>query len=268
MLSFLVIIFSLGFTLWSIVQSKAVQTLGVRIAVAYFSKEWKTEFRIRSFNLSLLDGLVIHDISLKDRKGDYLFKANELAVVPGLIHLKTHKINIRKVFIDHGIVQLLTHKGDSSLNLQFIIDYFASSDTTKKTDTVKGRPWDFTISNVILDSTRFHLEDENTPRIPVGMDYANIDVNDINLHITDIRFDADTIRANIMELSARERSGFHVKHLSGEFHVSPCFLKANNLKVLTDNSDISLSFAFLYPSWNAYNDFLNAITIKGNIAPS
>jgi TamB, inner membrane protein subunit of TAM complex len=268
LLSFLVIIFSLGFTLWSIVQSKAVQTLGVRIAVAYFSKEWKTEFRIRSFNLSLLDGLVIHDISLKDRKGDYLFKANELAVVPGLIHLKTHKINIRKVFIDHGIVQLLTHKGDSSLNLQFIIDYFASSDTTKKTDTVKGRPWDFTISNVILDSTRFHLEDENTPRIPVGMDYANIDVNDINLHITDIRFDADTIRANIMELSARERSGFHVKHLSGEFHVSPCFLKANNLKVLTDNSDISLSFAFLYPSWNAYNDFLNAITIKGNIAPS
>ncbi len=262
------VIFSLMFTLWSVLSSSAVQTLGVRIAASYFSKAWKTEVLIRSFSLNPWDGLVIHDISLKDRQGEYLFKADELAVRPGLIRLKKHKINIGKVFIDHGIVQLLTHKGDSSLNLQFILDYFASTGTTMPPDTIKGEPWDFSVSNIILNSTRFHFEDENTERQPVGMDYANIDVKDINLHITDLRFDADTIRANILNLSALERSGFHVKRLTGEFHVSPGFLKANNLKILTDNSDISLSFAFLYPSWSAYNDFLNAITIKANIAPT
>ncbi len=263
-----VIIFSLTFTVWSMVRSTAVQTLGVRIAVAYLSKAWKTEFQIRSFSLNPFDGLVINDISLKDRKGEYLFKADELSVRPGLTNLRAHRINLEKIFINHGIIQLLTHKGDSSLNLQFLIDYLASTDTSKKTDTVKGKPWDITFSNIILKSTRFHLEDENTVRQPVGMDYANIDVNDINLHVTDLRFDGDTIRGNILELSARERSGFHVKKLSGEFHVGPCYLKANNLKVLTDNSDLALSFAFLYPSWRAYNDFLNAITIKGDIAPS
>lgn len=262
------IIFSLGFTLWSVVSSNAVQTLGVRIAASWFSKAWKTEVRIRSFNLNIWDGLVIHDISLKDRSGEYLFKANELSVRPGLIRLKRHKLNIEKVFIDHGVIQLLTHKGDTSLNLQFIIDYFASTGTTMPPDTVKGEPWDLTVSNIILNSTRFHFEDENTERQLVGMDYANIDVNDINLHLTDLRFDADTIRVNILNLSALERSGFHVKRLAGEFHVSPGFLKANNLKILTDNSDISMSFAFLYPSWSAYNDFLNAVTIKANISPT
>jgi len=261
-------IFSLGFTVWSVVSSPGVQTIGVRMAAAFFSKAWKTEVRIRSFSLNVWSGLVIEDISVKDRSGEYIFKARELAVRPGIIDLKKHKVNLSKVFIDGGVIQLLTHKGDSSLNLQFIIDYFASGDTTKKPDTVKGKPWDITFSNVIINSTRFHLEDENTERVPLGMDYANIDVTDINLHITDIRFDADTIRANIRELSARERSGFHVKRLSGEFHISPGFLKANNLKVLTDYSDLSLSFAFLYPSWYAYNDFLNAITIKGDISPS
>ncbi|MCX6282143.1 MAG: translocation/assembly module TamB domain-containing protein [Bacteroidetes bacterium] len=261
-------IFSLVFTLWSVISSTGMQTLGVRIAAAYLSKEWKTDVRLRSFSLNPWDGLVIHDISIKDHKGEYALNAKELSVRPGLISIKKHKINIEKVFIDHAVVQLLVHLGDTSLNIQPFIDYFASRDTTRKTDTVKAKPWDLTISNVILKSTRFHFENENTERVPVGMDYANIDVNDINLHLTDIRFDADTIRANITDLSARERCGFHVQHLSGEFHVSPGFLKANHLKVLTDNSDLSLSFAFLYPNWSAYNDFLNAITIKADISPT
>ncbi|MCX6286336.1 MAG: translocation/assembly module TamB domain-containing protein [Bacteroidetes bacterium] len=262
------IIFSLTFTLWSVVSSAGVQTLGVRITAAYLSKAWKTEVRIQSFSLNPWDGLVIIGISLKDRYGEYALSAKELSVRPGIINLKKHKINLEQVFIDKGIVQLLVHKGDTSLNIQPFIDYFATKDTTRKTDTVKGKPWDLTISNVILNSTRFHFENKNIERVPVGMDYANIDVNDINLDMTDLRFDADTIRANIRDLSAKERSGFHVQHLSGEFHVSPGFLKANNLKVLTDNSDLSLSFAFLYPTWSAYNDFLNAITIKADIAPT
>ncbi|MEI7491049.1 MAG: translocation/assembly module TamB domain-containing protein [Bacteroidota bacterium] len=262
------IIFSLAFTLWSVVRSPGVQTLVVRIAAAYLSREWKTEVRIRSFSLNPWDGLVINDISIKDRKGEYALNAKELSIRPGLMQFKKHRINIDKVFVDRGIVQLLVHKGDTSLNIQPFIDYFATKDTTRKPDTVKGKPWDLTVSNVIMNSTRFHLENMNTERTPVGMDYANIDVSDINLHLTDLRFDADTIRANIKDLSAKERCGFHVQHLSGEFHVSPGFLKANHLKVLTDNSDLSLSFAFLYPSWGAYNDFLNAITIKADISPT
>ena len=246
------IIFSLAFTLWSVVRNTGVQTLGVRIAAAYLSKEWKTEVRIRSFSLNPWDGLVINDLSLKDHKGEYAISAKELSVRPGIISFKKHRINLEKVFIDQGIFQLLVHKGDTSLNIQPFIDYFATKDTTRKADTVKGRPWELTISNIILNSTRFHFENENSERVPIGMDYANIDVKEINLQMTDLRFDADTIRANIRDLSARERSGFHVKHLSGEFHVSPGYLKANHLKVLTDNSDLSLSFAFLYPGWIAY----------------
>jgi len=238
------------------------------MAARYLSRAWNTDVRIKRFSLNPWDGLVINDISLKDHQGEYALNAKELSVRPGIISFRKHRLNIEKVFIDHGIVQLLVHKGDTSLNIQPFIDYFATKDTSHKTDTVKGQPWDITVSNIILTSTRFHLENENTERIPVGMDYANIDVRDINLHMTDLRFDADTIRANIIDLSARERCGFHIKRLSGEFHVSPAFLKANNLKVLTDNSDLSLTFAFLYPSWYAYNDFLNAITIKADISPT
>ena len=88
------IIFSLALTLWLVVSSTGVQTLGVRIAAAYFAKAWKTDVRIRSFSLNPWDGLVISDISVKDRYGEYLFKAKEVSVRPGIIHLKKHRINI------------------------------------------------------------------------------------------------------------------------------------------------------------------------------
>jgi hypothetical protein len=266
--AFCVFVFSLMFTLWSLISNDQVQKLGARVASVFLSSEWKTEFRIDGFSLSPWDGLTIEKISVKDRNGVYLLRAGELSVRPGIIRLKKQKINIGKIYISDGEFQLLTHKGDSTLNLQFIIDYFSSADTSVKPPSEPGKPWDLSVSSLVIRNFRFHFQDENSIPAPAGMDYANIDAREINLHITDVRFDKDTIRANIRELSARERSGFHVRNLSGEFHVSPAFLKANNLKIITDNSDLSLSFAFLYPSWSAYNDFLNAVTIKANISSS
>lgn len=255
-------------TLYLVFRSDAVQVLLVRLAADYFSKELKTEIRISGLNISFKYGLLVEDIYALDRHKEILFSAHKLGVKPGLISFKTRKLNISKVFIEKGIVQLLTHRNDSALNLQFIVDYFASKDTVKKTDTAKAVPWQISISSVSLKDTRFHFQDKNELPAPSGMDYANIDASGINLEITDIAFEGDTINCNIKNLSARERSGIVLHNLSGEFRVGPRFLKAHNLKILTDHSDLSLTFDFLYDHWGAYNDFLNEIAIHAKIEPS
>jgi len=239
-----------------------------QLAAQYLSGEWKSEVRIGGFDLSLRQGLVIENIYLGDQHGETLFSAKTLAVKPGRFSMGKHRVNVRKVLIDKGIVQLLTHRGDSSLNLQPILDYFASSDTTASTDTTSSTPWHLSFSAVSLKDTRFHFQDKNEPLEPVGMDYSNIDVSRINLDLTDVFFDGDTIHANIKHLAAHERSGFRLHNLSGEFQVGPAFLKAHNLKIQTPHSDLSLTFDFLYDRWNAYSDFLNAVTIQTKIEPS
>lgn len=262
------VVFSLVFSLYLLFRSELVQKLAVRLAADYLSEELHTEIRIKGFNLSWSNGLVIEEIRILDKQREVLFSARELGVRPGMIRFSKRKININRIFIENGVVQLLTHKGDSALNLKFIIDYFASTDTTPAvTDTTPGKPWDITFSAVTLRNTRFHFQDQNEPLVPVGMDYANIDVSGINLELTDIDFDADTIHANIRHLAARERSGFRVDDLSGEFQVSPSFLKAQNLKIVTPHSDLALSFQFLYENWNGFNDFLNDMNIKTRIEP-
>ncbi len=260
-------VFSLLFSLFLLLRSDLVQTIAVRLTADYLSKELKTEIRIKGFTLSLRHGLVIEEIRILDQHREVLFSARELGVRPGLIRFSKRKINLNQIYIDNGVIQLLTHQGDSALNLKFIIDYFASTDTVTVVDTTPGKPWDITFSAVTLRNTRFHFQDCNEQPVPVGMDYANIDVSGINLELTDIDFDADTIHANIRHLAAHERSGFRVDNLSGEFQVSPSFLKARNLKVVTPHSDLALSFDFLYNQWNGFNDFLNDMVIKTKIEP-
>jgi hypothetical protein len=264
----LVIILSLIITISIIIRNPSFQNFAIHMTSEYLSRKLGSEVTIRGFNLSLTKGLLVEDIMIRDRENQVLFSAHVLGVIPKKISIRKHDIEIRKVFIDKGVIQLITHKNDSILNLQHLIDFFSSPDTTKKTDTTPGRPWKFLVSRIELAETRFHLLDENTPRVDTGMDYANIDVNHINLVINDFRPDGDTMNANIESLSAIERSGIAIRSMSGEFHVGPRFLKAHNLKLRTNHSDLDLSFDFLYPEWQAYNDFLNRVTIHASIAPT
>lgn len=227
-----------------------------------------TDIRIRSFDISIRNGLIIEDILIKDHQGSVLLSAHEIGLQPGRFSIKKRQFNMHRVLIEDGTIQLLTHQGDSVLNLQFFIDYFASKEVTAKTDTIPSPGWKISVSDVMLKNTRFHFQDENSPGQSVGMDYSNIDVSGINLDLTDIKFVGDTIHANIRHLAARERCGFVLRSMAGEFQVSPVFLKAHNLKILTDHSDLALTFDFLYKSWSGFNDFLNAVTIQAKIEPS
>ena len=261
-------IFSLLFTFYLVFRSDAVQTMMARLGADYLSKALKTDCRIRGFDISLRNGIIIEDISITDKHNEILFSAHELGVKPGFIKFGKHRLHVSRVYIDKGNIQLITYKGDSTLNLQFIIDHFASGDKGIKTDTTPSVPWNLSVSTIQLADTRFHIQDKNAVPTVSGMDYTNIDVSAINLDLTDVAFVGDTIHANIRHLAARERCGFVLHNLSGEFQVGPAYLKAHHLKILTDNSDVALKFDFLYDHWGAYNDFLNKVNIVSTIEPS
>ena len=268
MLYTLVVFISILFTIFFVIRNSWVQTLSVRLAADYISRELKTDVRIGGFDLSFTKGLVIEDISIHDRQKQAIFSAHKLSIQITRFSLRKKIMKVRRVYVDKGVFQLITYKGDSTLNLKFIVDYFASKDTSRVIDTTPTAPWKLSASSVELVDTRFHFQDENIPLRDTGMNFTNIDVNHINLLLTDFIPDKDTLNARIKHLSAIERSGFNIKSMSGEFHVSPAFLKAEDLLLVTNNSDLDLSFEFLYKQWSDYNDFLNKVKIVAQIRPS
>lgn len=260
---------SLVITIYSVLRDPRIQTFGVRLTAAYFSREWKTEVKVGEFSFSLSQGVLLKDILVKDRRDTVLFATHQLGLQPDIKQLWNGSLHVRKVLVDGGEFQLITHKGDSALNLQFIIDYFTPADTTPKPpDTTPGKPFHISGAMVVIRDFRFHFQDCNAEPVPEGMDYANIDVSHIDLNISNFSISGDTINANITSLMARERSGFDLLSFSGEASVCSHYVKVRNLKILTPRSDLDLDFAMLYDGYPAFLDFLNQVTITGDIRPS
>jgi hypothetical protein len=263
-----VILLSLITTVYIVFRNPVIQGLSVKMAAQWLSKELHADITIGGFDLSWRNGLVIEDVKVKDQANTDLFSAHRLSVVPERIGIAKKILRVRKIYIGNGTFQLITHKGDSILNLQHILDYFASAPQQKTVRKTPSRPWKIFVGSVEIRDTRFHFQDENEPATPVGMDYSNIDVNHINLFIRNFYPDGDTIHAEINWLSAMERSGLALRSMSGKFQVGPGFLKAKELKLITDHCNLDLDFEFTYKSWDAYSDFLNKVGIHATIRPT
>lgn len=239
------------------------------MASDYLSKELKTDIRVGGFGFSPFSGLIIKDIIVKDRQNQTVIAAGKISIIPSKFSLTKKILSLRSITLDKATVQLMTHKGDTSLSFQFILDYFNSNAKIQSPrDTTPGPRWKISISSVELTDSRFHLHDENTEPSDTGMDYNNIDISHINMLVTGFRPDNDTLNARIERLSAVERSGLFLKSMSGDLSVSPVFLKAKNLKLETSKAILDLDMEFSYTSWEAYSDFLNQVKIKAEIRPS
>lgn len=270
---FLVVVLALITSVILVIRTPEIQTLSARMAADWLSKELKTEIRISALNISLIHGLAIEDLLVKDKRHHDLLAAHRLYLIPEKFSLSGRSLRINKLLVDKGTFQLLTAKGDTNSNLQFLINYFSGKGKTqqeivKKTDTIPGKPWKVFVSSIELKDTHLHLQDENMPEQPKGINFSNIDISQINLLINDFFPDGDTIHANIKHLSAMERSGFTLHSMSGNFQFGPGFLKADQLKLVTNNCNLDLDFDFIYNGWDAFSDFLNKINIHADIRPS
>ncbi|MBN1197700.1 MAG: translocation/assembly module TamB [Bacteroidales bacterium] len=246
-----------------------VQSLVVQLAADYLSRELGTSIHVGGLNLSIRNGLVIQNIQVLDTHDSTLFSARKIGVKPIWFSLSGRNIRVQRILISQGEFQLLKHKGDTILNLEFIINHFASSDTVAKLpDTAPSAPWTLACRHLDLDGIRFHYQDESHPLVTDAMDYTNIDVRDIHLQMTNILIEGDTINAMINSLSARERSGIHLQNFQGNCRVSDQFIEVDDLKLLTENSNLSLDFAFRYKGFIAFTDFLKRVRIEADIRPS
>ena len=137
------------------------------MTAAYFSNEWKTEVKVGGFGFSITNGLFLNDVMVKDLHDTVLFSTHRLAVQPDLLQLWRGSLHVRKVLIDGGEFQLVTHPGDSVLNLQFIIDYFTSTDTLPEPpEIVPAKPFSVSGAMVVIRNFRFHYQDCNEFRSP------------------------------------------------------------------------------------------------------
>jgi len=168
-----------------------VQTFAVNKVNNSLSEKLGNKIHVESVDINFFNNVDLHKIYVEDQAQDTLAYVEELNVSASLIGLLKKELHIKQIALDGAVIHLKKDANTELFNYQFIIDAFASTDTT--TQTVNGTPFNIDIDNIEFTKTHFILED-------------NVAGSDINflLDIGEIEistFDLDNLIFELDELS-------------------------------------------------------------------
>ena len=158
-------------------QYKPVQTWAAKKAAGYLSEKLHTTVDIKGLYIQPFSSVVIDSLTVLDLQKDTLLNAPKLTVDINGFSLfssfKTRQLDLTKIEFDKGSFYLKKQKGGS--NLQFIINYFNSPDTTKP--ATPSKPWQVKFEKVVFN--KFHFRYKNMLK-DTFMRQVNFD--DVDLH--------------------------------------------------------------------------------------
>ena len=262
----MVMLVMLPLLFYATLRISSVQTYLTHKAAAYLSRELKTEISVGGVDISWFLNIVIEDITVNDLHHKTLLSADRLIIDIENIKIRDHQLQIKELGLEKANVNLVIYKGDSTMNLQFLVDYFSSHDTTV---SAPSKAWQVGVNGLKLENTHFLYQDQRYMQpFGLGMDYSNIDVRDINLKISGLGIIGDTISGKIEQLACKELCGLEIHDMSAEVRLCSVSLETKNLKLITNRSNLSLDLLFQYPNYYAFNYFVDSVIMNVDIRPS
>jgi hypothetical protein len=253
-------------TLFFVGQTETFQTWAAHRATNYLSKELGTKVEIDRLKISFIKNVTLEGIFVGDKHGGTLLSGKSIRLDVSGFDYKLRHLNFDEAELTDVKVKLLKYKNEEDFNFQFLADYFASTDTTKKNTT---KPWIIKYGALKLNNVDFtyHLL-RDTNMVVQNMNYNNIHVSNVYGKLSDIDFRGDTIFAQITHLSAKEQCGIVLKNLTTKARVSSTELNCDSLYLQTECSLVKGSLQFKYDHWIDYTDFITKIYMKGNLKDS
>ena len=108
-------------------------------------------------DLDFFKTLVLEDVYVEAQNGDTLLYAGELDADIGVFNLFGSEIYLNSVTLDRAYIHLDRAADSTNFNYQFLVDAFATTDTT-----TTSAAWDFGIGDVYVTDTRIVNRDEVT----------------------------------------------------------------------------------------------------------
>ena len=196
--------------LWALLQLPKVQTFAAQKAANYLSSELDVPVTLNQLEIDFWNHLVLKELYIEDLNQDTLIHLHELNIEVDQLDFSHKKLAV-SIHLIQPKAKTYTLKNDSVFNHQFLINYFASSDTsTAKSD------WSFKLNGIQVSDGQYSYDNFNRTKQEYGVDYFHISADSIELIAEDFIFINDTIRLNMKLLSVKEQSGFILDQLASK----------------------------------------------------
>lgn len=142
------------------IQFPAVQQRIIHAATGFVSDKTHTRVEIGRIAISFPKNIVLENVFVEDLQHDTLLSVTELSVGADLWALFGGKIAVSDIRLSGATSHIRRTLPDSAFNFDFIIDVFASGDSTKPIDTTASTPPEIKVGKLYLSDIRFKYDDE------------------------------------------------------------------------------------------------------------
>lgn len=194
------------FGLIALLNLPAIQHRISTYAARELTRLTQAEVSIDNVDLGLLNRIVIQNVLIKDRQKKNMLGISRFSVKIDISSLFRGKIRISSVQLFGLDARLNRTHLKAPLNCQFLIDAFASKDTTKS-----KKPIDLRINSILIRRGQIHydvLSESNTPR---RFNPHHIGISELSATISLKALQADSLNAQIRRMSFNEQSGLQLK---------------------------------------------------------
>lgn len=243
----------------------AIQTFAVNKITQSISEKWGTELSIKDVRLTPSLRLVAHEVRIQDdHHNDMIYVGKVNGRLRG-ITMKPFKLKLGNVTLEDANVVIRKYKGDSSVNISMWAQKFPKHEV-KSTFLLTAQHLNMVNSRFVYinDYQRKVYDTKDNPPV----DYAFLELKDINWEVNDFIVLNDSVAANFNHLAFNQYSGFSMKDGSGSFSICGHELRFDDLKILSNKSVIDADLHFAYDTWDDYAEFPDSVRITAAIRPT
>ena len=244
-----------------------MQTWAAHKAAGYLSKKLDTKVEIKSLYIKPFSSVVLEGFYVLDKQKDTLINTPKLTVNLNGFSLfssiSNKVIDFRLIQLDNGSVYLKKQK-DSTSNLKFILDYFKSTDTTKKI----SKPWKMVFEKIAINNFHFRYKNKLVDKPIMGVNFEDLDVNKFSVVVNNMDIKNHLFKGDITNLTLQEKSGFYLKKFVANTTIDSNQILAQKLLIVTNHSTIKNYFRMKFKSFSDFSDIENKVYMEGDFKTS
>jgi len=225
--------FAIPATAFILLQNRKIQTYLVNEIAQQVSESLNAEFSIESVDMIFFNRIILNNVLLRDQANDTLLYADQITATTKNFSLPAKRLHLSKIKLDHSIIRIAIDTGRVA-NIRYLIDGISEQPDTS------GSKWDFAVSNIEINDSRFKLENHFSPMtIPHGVNYSDMLLSQLNLNLRDLTLASDTILFSISDASFVEKSGFVAEVFTADMTIHRQSLDFKNIRIRNQQSNVN-----------------------------
>lgn len=242
-----------------LLQLPSVQSYLTRTAIDYVAKVYDIKIDIKKVYVDFPGKIVFGDFYLEDNRGDTLIYAKEMFTRIASVKIFDSKVYIDRLIFNEAYVNMYVDSAGIS-NLDFLLDKFSSDDTSS------GGGFDIFCNEFEFEYARFKYRDFTAQQTETGFNASDIDIENLNVWISDFLMYGDTIELDLNELSLYDKSGLIIDEISAHIKYHPLGIELDDFVFRTDKSILLSRSAKISGSDDEYmSDPINKMRVDINI---